>query len=212
MSATQSPDTPAERGRPAAGLRERKKLRTKAAIRQQALRLFSLQGYDNTTMEQIAEAAEVSPSTVFRYFATKDELVLIDDYDPLFVAAFRAQPAELGPLQALRGAIRDSLGTLSTGELAAERERELQLMAVPRLWIGSARNITRSMELLAGLIAQRAGLSPDDPAVLTCTGAALGVMLEVVLRWAGDPKLDIVAELDAALARLADGLPLTPGS
>jgi AcrR family transcriptional regulator len=195
------------------GLRARKKLRTKAAIRQQALRLFSLHGYDNTTMEQIAEAAEVSPSTVFRYFASKDELVLIDDYDPLFEAAYRAQPAESGPLQALRGALRDSLGTLSAGELAAERERELQIMAVPRLWMGSASNITRSMELLAGLIAERAGgLRADDPAVLTCTGAALGAMLEVVLRWAGDPKLDVVAELDAALERLADGLPLTPGS
>ncbi|HET9172185.1 MAG TPA: TetR family transcriptional regulator [Actinospica sp.] len=197
---------------PAPGLRERKKLRTKAAIRQQALRLFSLQGYDNTTMEQIAEAAEVSPSTVFRYFASKDELVLIDDYDPVFEDAFRAQPKELGPIQALRGALRDTLGSLSAGELAAERDRELQILAVPRLWIGSAQNVTRSMDLLAGLIAERAGdgVAADDPAVLTCTGAALGVMLEVVLRWAGDPQLDVLAELDAALARLADGLPLRP--
>ncbi|HEV2636712.1 MAG TPA: TetR family transcriptional regulator [Actinocrinis sp.] len=190
------------------GLRERKKIRTKAAIRQHALRLFGEQGYDNTTMEQIAEAAEVSVSTVFRYFTTKDELVVLDDYDPVFVTAFRSQPAEYGPVQALRGAVHASIGQLSASEMSAERDRELLIMAVPQLWAGSLQNITRSMDLLSGLVAERVGREPDDPAVLTFTGAALGVMLEVMLRWAGDPTLDAMAALDDALQLLADGLPL----
>jgi AcrR family transcriptional regulator len=190
------------------GLRERKKVRTKAAIRQAALRLFSRQGYDNTTMEQIAEAAEVSVSTVFRYFAAKDELVVLDDYDPLFEATFRAQPAELGPVEALRAAVRMSFGDLSAGEIFAERDRELLIMASPQLWVGSLQNITRSKNLLARLIAERADRAADDPAVLTLTGAALGVMLEVVLRWAADPSLNVRAEVDDALGRLAAGLPI----
>jgi transcriptional regulator GlxA family with amidase domain len=53
------------------GLRERKKTKTRAAIREHALRLFREQGYEATTVEQIAEAAEVSHSTFFRYFPTK---------------------------------------------------------------------------------------------------------------------------------------------
>lgn len=57
-----------EDNRPPVGLRERKKAKTKAAIQQHALRLFRQQGYQATTVEQIAEAAEVSPSTFFRYF------------------------------------------------------------------------------------------------------------------------------------------------
>src|ERR687886_66340 len=94
-----------EPDRAAVGLRERKRARTKAAIQQQALRLFREQGYEATTIEQIAEAAEFSPSTFFRYFPTKEDVVMYDDIDPLLVAAFDAQPGELSPIQALRGAV-----------------------------------------------------------------------------------------------------------
>src|SRR5580704_2257713 len=61
------------------GLRERKKARTRASIREHALRLFREQGYHATTVEKIAEAAEISPSTFFRYFPTKEDLVLQDE-------------------------------------------------------------------------------------------------------------------------------------
>ena len=87
---------------PRLGLRERKKAKTRALIQEHALRLFREQGYDATSVEQIAEAAEVSPSTVFRYFPTKPDLVIYDDLDERMIEAFRAQPPELNALQALR--------------------------------------------------------------------------------------------------------------
>src|SRR5690606_7272503 len=65
------------------GLRERKKIKTRMAIREATYDLIKEQGYDGTTVEQIAERAEVSPSTVFRYFPTKEDIVLTDEYDPL---------------------------------------------------------------------------------------------------------------------------------
>src|SRR5436309_10581986 len=99
--------------RPGRGLRERKKAKTRAAIQEHALRLFREQGYDATTVEQIAAAAEVSPSTFFRYFPTKEDVVLYDAFDPLIFAAFEAQPAALGPIQALRGALHAVFGALS---------------------------------------------------------------------------------------------------
>src|SRR6202050_991002 len=90
------------------GLRERKKARTRASLREHALRLFRDQGYTATTVEQIAAAAEVSPSTFFRYFPTKEDLVLQDDMDTRMAEAFARQPPELAPVAALRAAMREA--------------------------------------------------------------------------------------------------------
>src|SRR5215472_8949692 len=95
-------------GAPAApaGLRQRKKARTRASLREHALRLFREQGYQATTVEQIAAAAEVSPSTFFRYFPTKEDLVLRDDLDTRMLEAFSRQPPTMSSITALRTAIR----------------------------------------------------------------------------------------------------------
>src|SRR5690348_3203049 len=109
---------------PPVGLRERKKAKTRAAIRRHALKLFREQGFANTTIDQIVDPLEISQSTFFRYFPTKEDVVLQDDFDELVVDALNRQPAELSPLSALRTAIREAFATLSPDELAEERERE----------------------------------------------------------------------------------------
>src|ERR1700689_5570392 len=91
-------ETPAPANGGSGGLRERKKARTRASLREHALRLFREQGYQATTVEQIAAAAEVSPSTFFRYFPTKEDVVLQDDMDTRMIQAFERQPAALGPV------------------------------------------------------------------------------------------------------------------
>jgi Bacterial regulatory proteins, tetR family len=67
---------------PALGLRERKKIRLRRTIQAVALRLLEVQGYEHTTVEQIVEAAETSTTTFYRYFPTKEDVVLDNDASP----------------------------------------------------------------------------------------------------------------------------------
>ena len=96
------------------GLRERKKIRTRQTIRREAFRLIEENGYAATTVEQIAEAAEVSPSTFFRYFPTKESVLLADDMDPVILNALDEQPSDLSPSQAVRRAYQPSWPTCRT--------------------------------------------------------------------------------------------------
>ena len=197
-----------ERGRQPVGLRERKKAATRAAIQRHALRLFRKQGYEATTIDQIAAAAEVSPATVFRYFATKEDLVLTDDYDPRIAAAYEAQPEGVSAIGALRGALRDTFRDIPAEDLADVRERTALIMTVPQLRAGTLDSLGQTMQMLAGLVARRAGRDPEDMAVRTLAGAMLGVLIAVLFDWASHPEADIVAALDEAIGHLEAGLPL----
>ena len=197
------------RGGPAAtrlGLRERKKAKTRAAIRDQAIRLIREQGYDATTVEQIADAAEVSPSTFFRYFPTKEDVVLQDDLDLLWIDALRAQPPGLSPITAMRTALRESFAAMSADDMTVLRET-MDLAAIPAVRARMLDELARTTEVLAGAIAERAGRSPDDFAVRTVAGAVLGVAMAA---WFTAPD-DIEAFADRyerGLALLEAGLPL----
>src|SRR6201996_3449513 len=113
------------------GLRERKKAKTRASIREHALRLFRENGYQRTTVEQIAAAAEVSPSTFFRYFPTKEDLVLQDDMDGRVLEAFARQPQELAPLTAIRAAMREAWASFTPAEWEQIAEGAWLSMEVP---------------------------------------------------------------------------------
>jgi AcrR family transcriptional regulator len=193
---------------PPVGLRERKKARTKTAIQEHALRLFRGQGYDATTVEQIAEAAEISPSTFFRYFPTKEDVVVWDDYDPMLIEAIRAQPAGLSPIQAIRGGLRDAFSRISPADMARIRERTALTLAVPELRASSMANLSHNLRMIGELVAERVGREPDDFAVRTFTGAVFGVWLSVLFVWAEDPDADLGTSMDQGMAQLEAGLPL----
>ncbi|WP_440446612.1 acyl-CoA-like ligand-binding transcription factor [Paenibacillus elgii] len=190
------------------GLRERKKAKTMAAVQMHALRLFRELGYNATTVEQIAEAAEISPSTFFRYFSTKEDVLLRDNYDPVLVDAFEAQPSHLSPLQAVRQAMVSAIGDMSADELATMRERNQLIMTVPELRAAALNNLTQTMQLIAELAAKRTGREPDDAAVRTFAGAIIGVNISVMLHYAEYPDADFAELLDEALGKLEAGLPL----
>jgi AcrR family transcriptional regulator len=193
---------------PTRGLRERKKAKTRARIQHEALALFRRQGYPATTVEQIVAAAEVSESTFFRYFPTKEAVVITDDFDPLVAAAFRAQPAELGVVPAMRRAFRAVAEMLGEAELADLRERSVMIFQVPELWAASLVQLTDTMQMMAELIAERVGRDSDEWEVRALAGAMIGVMISLMPRWTEEPEVDVLASIDGALAFLEAGLPI----
>ena len=194
---------------PPTGLRERKKAKTRAAIREHALRLFGEHGYAATTVDQIAEAADVSPSTFFRYFPTKEDVVLADDYDPLLIEAVRAQPADVPPIQAVRRAIREVFTRVTQEEWERERARQRMYLAVPELRARAIQQYTDSVDMVADVLAERMGLPPGDFGARVMAGAIIGASLAALPDGIGsllDPvDLD---RLDRALELLGAGLPL----
>ena len=189
------------------GLRERKKARTRAAIRQHALRLFREQGYDATTVEQIAEAAEVSPSTFFRYFPTKEDVVLQDDLDLVWMDAFRAQPPDLGPIAAMRTAVRAAFAGLAPGDLEQLREAMELAVAVPAVRARVLEEMARTSQAIAQAVAERSGKAASDFAVQAVAGAVIGIAMAA---WFDDPgNLEAFGDkFERGLALLEAGLPL----
>jgi AcrR family transcriptional regulator len=196
-----------EADRPKPGLRERKKAKTRAAIQEVALRLFERQGYEATTVEQIAEAAEVSPSTFFRYFPTKEDVALYDALDPLFIAAFRAQPAGLSPLGAMRAAM-DQVLAAEPSELAQQDVRASLILTVPELRMRMLDSIVDTIDLFSMVVAERVGRDPHDFAVRTLVGAASGVAISTWLSTGGSMDREFVGLYGRALELLEAGLPL----
>jgi AcrR family transcriptional regulator len=194
------------------GLRERKKARTRAAIQEHALRLFDRQGYQATTTEEIAAAAEISVSTLFRYFPTKEDIVLYDAWDPRLVEVLVAQPAELAPIAAIRAAVRDTLGQINADENELEQIRQRLVFSVPELRGRMFDQFASTIGMLAEGLATRRGRPGDDPEARILAGAVVGAML-ATFQFGPDAAEQLAREdfrdrIDQALAYLEAGLPL----
>ncbi|MGW3660009.1 TetR/AcrR family transcriptional regulator [Streptomyces sp. NPDC005151] len=188
------------------GLRERKKLRTRQAIREAARRLIDERGYDNTTVEQIAAAAEVSPSTVFRYFPSKEHIVLTDDYAKSSIAFLRDRPADEPPLVALREALTEMVRRLADDLSAEYRWRRELVRQVPavRALVGETQD--RMIEATSAVLAERAGRPADDLEIRVLVGAVMGGFHQVL--WGDTQEGDLLEMIDRALAVLERGLTL----
>lgn len=170
--------------------------------------LFAEQGYDATTVDQIAAAAEVSPSTFFRYFPTKEDVVLHDRYDAPLLAALRDLPPELGPIAAVRESLQAVLGALPAEAMARERDRGVLIVSVPALRARALDEAAATMAALTDLIAERTGRAPSDPSLRNLIGAVTGVSIAALLTAAEDPDVNYAELLDRGLAHLESGLPL----
>ncbi|MGW3659405.1 TetR/AcrR family transcriptional regulator [Streptomyces sp. NPDC005151] len=183
------------------GLRERKKLRTRQAIREAARRLIDERGYDNTTIEQIAAEAVVSPSTVFRYFPSKEHIVLTDDYAKFSMAFLRERPADEPPLAALRAVVTEMVRRLAEDFSEEYRWRRELVRQVPamRALVGEAQDSW--IESVSEMLAERAGLPAANLELRVLVGAVTGAFHQVL--WGDHSEdTDLVEMIERALAVL----------
>ncbi|GGW18492.1 TetR family transcriptional regulator [Streptomyces capoamus] len=152
-------------------LRERKKRRTREALLRAALELFTSRGYERTTVDEIAEAVDVSQRTFFRYFAGKEDVAFTvqEMTEAAFVAAVRARPPHEAPMEALRQAflegweaIRETVESVVPVELYLRMYRTIE--STPALLAAHLRRSAATEETLARLLAEREGVDVDtDP-------------------------------------------------
>jgi AcrR family transcriptional regulator len=186
------------------GLRERKKIRTRETIRREAFRLIQEHGYAATTVEQIAEAAEVSPSTFFRYFPTKESVLLADDLDPVILNALDEQPADLSPSQAVRRAYQAAMANLSADQREFENTRQRLIFSIPELKAAMYDEYYRTITAFAEAVGRRIGRESGDFELRVFTGALTGAMMAVY-----EPGPGATDSVLRALDFVDAGMPLT---
>ena len=166
------------------GLRERKKRRTREALIDAARELFCAHGFEATTIDQIAEAVEVSSRTFFRYFTSKEDvaLALADEQITAVLEAFAAQPAELPVLTAMRTA---AVEVMRTYENDARFHGLQNVISVsPALTAARIERAAARFGEVACLIGARMGVDPAvDPRPHLVASVALCAVQPAVVAW-----------------------------
>jgi AcrR family transcriptional regulator len=180
----------------AAGRRDRKKSKTRSELRRAALELFAVQGYAETTVEQITDAVDVSARTFFRYFPAKDDVLFpLGPGGSSFLQSVREQPLKVDDVTAVRNAC------LAFLPLPPERERDTllfkrALLSDPAL---EGRNLALQVQFrdqIAGALALRRGQGEPDDVSIMSAAIAQTVMHLAFDRWAAaGGRPDLVATL-----------------
>ena len=192
------------------GLRERKKLKTREALEQAALELFEKQGFDGTTVEEIVEACDVSPRTFFRYFPTKEALLLsdADEKCQLLVTGLLERPAGESPLRSIRESLVENLASLEH-----DRPRMLlqsRIMAeTPGLRTYKIERQQSWEEAIFQALLSREAAAPGPGhstfELRLVASTAIAALRAAVETWLEDGG-DVIALVDDAFARIGAGL------
>ncbi|MDT7731241.1 MAG: hypothetical protein QOK45_1494, partial [Mycobacterium sp.] len=156
-----------------------------------------------TTIEQIADAAEVSPSTFFRYFPSKEMALMANDLDLVTIEALGQQPHNMPSLQAFRRALQITMATLSEDEWRFERARLKLVLSIPELKAAQFDEYRRTAAMLTAADCSRTGRQPDDFEVRVFVGALAGGLMAVLDGMSGVPD-----RMYRALDFMEAGMPL----
>ncbi|WTM17823.1 TetR family transcriptional regulator [Isoptericola halotolerans] len=153
-------------------------LRTRARILDAALDLFERQGYDATTVAEIAARAQITSMTFFRHFPTKAAVLVSDPYDPLIARSVAAQPRDLAPVERVRRGLLAALGTIEPVEDATAARRVRLVAAHPSLRSAVvAATADTERAIVEALVADGADPFDAGVAAAACLGACNAALL-----------------------------------
>ncbi len=180
---------------------------SRRAVSRTALEMFAERGFEETTVDDIAEALGVSRRTLFRYFASKNDMVW-GDFDRVLERLRRCLDAT-GPDEPLHEALRRA--AVESNRYEDEQRPELRIRmrlitGVPALQAHSALRYAEWRDVIAEWVAKRLGCEPGDLIPQTVAHAALGTSMAAFLVWVDDPSSDLLANLDQAYRLLGQGL------
>jgi AcrR family transcriptional regulator len=169
-----------ESGTEALGLRERKKLQTRQAIADTAMRLFLGRGFDNVSVSEIARAADVSDKTVFNYFPTKEDLFYsrFETFEADLLEALRQRPSGESYVAAFRRFLLAQRGLLAKDDPQAVQELRTLTQTItssPALLVREEQILAGYTRSLAALIAKETGTRGDDVQPQVAASALIGV-------------------------------------
>jgi AcrR family transcriptional regulator len=207
------PDSAAGAERPLSP-RERRRTRTMRDIQTEALGLFAEHGYEQTTIEQIADAADISPRTFFRYFPTKEDVVLWDEYDAVMGDLLEQRPRSEPPGETMRALTRHALEGLYKRDPARLLARYRLLFGVPAVRARFLEFARSGVAQLNAALAVGRGVPHDDLKVQLTAIAIIDAAGAAGDRWQqGDGQEDLLDLFDQATSALIDGISeMRPGT
>lgn len=190
------------------GLRERKKMLAREAIEEAALRLFHERGYENTSIEDIAEAVVMSPRTFFRYFASKEDVVFASWQEIVdTVVVFLSQLPQDASLYAILSAVLDHISTI----FQARQERSLIMyqvvMTTPVLIPPYLYLLTSLEQIIHPIIIQRWNMQQDDQHMMLVIATTITSFRVTLQSWLQDgAEEDLPTSVHENMEKLRDGL------
>lgn len=191
------------------GLRERKRSASIRRIQEAALDLFDQRGFENVTIEEIAEAADVSPSSVYRYFGTKEGLVLYDEFDFRLIDAVAEELASHPPVEAVRRALSSVMAAFFGRDEELARRKIGYALEEPHLHAAMTQQVDQFSQLVADALARAANRKSDELEVQVIASTLVWALTAAARKWHAEGYVrPLPALLEEALGVVERGLRL----
>jgi TetR/AcrR family transcriptional regulator, regulator of mycofactocin system len=181
----------------------RRRVTSHAELEQIAFQLFAVNGFEQTTVEDIAAAAGIGRRTFFRYFPSKNDIPwgMFERELERMRARLKACPSDVRMMDAIRVALVD-FNRVEPAEIPRHRRRMELILRVPALLAHSTLRFAAWREVIAEFVAERTGQRPDALAPQVIAHAILGVAIAAYEQWLDDERSDLGGLLDAAMHHL----------